>query len=69
MGNLVQLDLSSCDLTNEIPNHLGDLNKLQTLFLHTNLLSGRIPVSLGNLTGLVSLDLSNNALTGVLHAS
>ncbi|KMZ68932.1 hypothetical protein ZOSMA_226G00340 [Zostera marina] len=62
--NLVQLDLSSCGLTGEIPNQLRDLNKLQTLFLHTNLLSGRIPMNLSNLTGLVSLDLSNSALIG-----
>ncbi|KMZ64600.1 hypothetical protein ZOSMA_35G00570 [Zostera marina] len=58
------VELRSYLVTGEIPNQLRDLNKLQTLFLHTNLLSGKIPVSLGNLTGLVSLDLSNNALIG-----
>ncbi|OAY74705.1 Leucine-rich repeat receptor-like serine/threonine-protein kinase BAM3 [Ananas comosus] len=48
----------------EIPPELGNLKKLDTLYLQTNQLSGAIPRSLGNLSSLQFLDMSNNALSG-----
>ncbi|KAG0450142.1 hypothetical protein HPP92_026921 [Vanilla planifolia] len=64
LGNLIQLDLSSCGIDGIIPIELGNLGSLDTLYIHTNLLSGTIPAAIGNLTRLAYLDLSNNALTG-----
>ncbi|XP_028061744.1 leucine-rich repeat receptor-like serine/threonine-protein kinase BAM3 [Camellia sinensis] len=62
--NLIHMDLSNCRLDGSIPRELGNLKSLDTLYLHTNLLSGPIPKQLGNLTNLVNLDLSNNAIVG-----
>ncbi|KAI3503933.1 hypothetical protein L1887_32440 [Cichorium endivia] len=52
------LDLSICGLEGEIPNELGNLTKLDTLFLQTNQLVGLIPSQLSNLVNLKNLDRS-----------
>ncbi len=51
-------------LKGTIPAELGDLDKLENLFLYGNELSGTIPAELGDLASLVQLDLSDNGLTG-----
>ncbi len=51
-------------LKGTIPAELGDLDKLENLFLYGNELSGTIPAELGDLASLVQLDLSDNELTG-----
>lgn len=65
MLSLIQLDLSSNNLTGEIPEDIGYLNSLSaTLNLSHNSFSGKVPSSLGNLPATVGLDLRYNNLSG-----
>ncbi|XP_059068454.1 receptor-like protein kinase HSL1 [Cryptomeria japonica] len=52
-----------------LPTELGNLKKLQQLWLQNCSLVGRIPTFLGNLTQLEELDLSWNHLSGAIPAS
>ncbi|CAN4113556.1 unnamed protein product [Withania somnifera] len=61
--NLVHLDLSSCNLTGPIPSELGYLNRLDTLFLQKNQLTG-IPIDFSGLKELTLLNLFINNLHG-----
>ncbi|RDY09441.1 putative inactive leucine-rich repeat receptor kinase XIAO, partial [Mucuna pruriens] len=61
---LKSIDLSSNNLTGEIPKEIGYLVGLVSLNLSRNNLSGEIPSEIGNLSSLDSLDLSNNHLSG-----
>ena len=63
-GRVTELDLSSNQLTGEIPPELGNLANLQELGLGGNQLSGEIPPELGNLANLQELGLSGNQLSG-----
>ncbi|MBW2736559.1 MAG: hypothetical protein JRH20_29580, partial [Deltaproteobacteria bacterium] len=47
---------------------IGQLSLLESLYLHSNLLTGAIPRGLGQLSGLVRLELHNNQLTGSIPA-
>lgn len=58
------VDLSSNDLSGEIPSELASLFRLGTLNLSMNHLSGRIPSAFGKLKSLETLDLSKNQLSG-----
>ena len=58
------LDLSSNQLSGEIPASLGALKALKLLNISHNKLSGKIPASLSDLENLESLDLSHNQLSG-----
>ena len=51
-------------LRGQIPSELGNLTKLEGLFLDGNQLSGTIPPELGNLVNLRSLNLRYNKLSG-----
>ncbi|MDE0120858.1 MAG: hypothetical protein OXS33_03885 [bacterium] len=62
-SRVTALDLSSRQLTGTIPAALNSLTGLETLWLHTNQLSGSIP-DLSALTGLRTLLLSDNELSG-----
>ena len=57
---------SELDLTNYrlrfIPDNIGDLDSLGSLFLHDNEFTS-IPESIGNLTKLKMLDIENNLIT------
>ena len=55
--------------TGTIPNNIGNLKKLQRLYLNDNKLSGRLPISLGNLSLLDELYLENNRLQGTIPSS
>ncbi|MED6169591.1 hypothetical protein PIB30_022660 [Stylosanthes scabra] len=58
------LDLSSNQLTGEIPRELGELSSLHALNLSHNHLTGSIPESFCNLENIESMDLSYNSLSG-----
>ncbi|RDX60778.1 Leucine-rich repeat receptor-like serine/threonine-protein kinase, partial [Mucuna pruriens] len=62
--NMSELDLSSNQLTGEIPRQIGDLHYLHSLNLSHNHLNGPIPESFHKLENIESLDLSNNNLSG-----
>nr|XP_043626032.1 receptor-like protein EIX2 [Erigeron canadensis] len=61
---LTSLDLSSNNISGEIPDVLMDLVGLKNLNLSRNLLQGQIPTKIGNLKKIESLDLSLNSLSG-----
>ncbi|KAK0591380.1 hypothetical protein LWI29_000810 [Acer saccharum] len=67
-GSILQymlgIDLSSNELTGDIPIDIGNLQKIITMNLSRNSLSGSIPESFSNLTNIQSLDLSHNKLSG-----
>ena len=66
-GRVVALYLGGLSLpsglSGEIPPELGNLAKLEALFIYANLV-GEIPAELGNLTNLESLGLQDNQLSG-----
>jgi hypothetical protein len=53
-------------LDGPIPSTLGNLAKLERLYLYSNQLSGAIPVELGNLSGLERIWLDGNQLSDVV---
>ncbi len=67
--NLESLGLNSCNITEAIPENIGNLTKLVILGLGENSFSGKIPESIYGLTKLVSLFLSSNQLTGGISSS
>jgi Leucine-rich repeat (LRR) protein len=62
--SLLSIDLSSNNLTGEIPKEIGHLIGLVSLNLSRNNLSGEIPSEIGNLVSLEFLDLSRNHFSG-----
>ncbi|KAM3753179.1 hypothetical protein ACB098_03G073800 [Castanea mollissima] len=63
------IDLSTNNLTREIPEALTNLALLSTLNLSWNQLIGKIPENIGALHGLETLDLSCNHLSGPIPPS
>jgi hypothetical protein len=67
---VVILDLSKTktkkNIDGFIPISIGELDKLQQLYLQDNLLEGNLPLSLSNISSLQIVDISNNFLSGVL---
>ncbi|KAJ0721207.1 putative endo-polygalacturonase [Helianthus annuus] len=66
---LTTLDLSSNNITGEIPDVLTNLVGLKSLNLSRNKLKGQIPRTIGNLSQIESLDLSMNMLSGRIPQS
>ncbi|CAA7024323.1 unnamed protein product [Microthlaspi erraticum] len=58
------LDLSSNQLSGEIPVEIWDLQAIKSLNFSRNRLTGSIPYNISKLKNLESLDLSNNKLYG-----
>jgi Leucine-rich repeat (LRR) protein len=58
------IDMSSNQLTGNIPFEMGELLELGSLNLSNNFLTGPIPNSCKNLKNMESLDLSHNKLSG-----
>ncbi|KAJ9176788.1 hypothetical protein P3X46_012066 [Hevea brasiliensis] len=63
---LTAIDFSYNKFEGEIPDIIGNLQKLYLLNLSNNFLNGHIPSSLANLKALECLDLSRNMLSGKL---
>ncbi|KAL5769753.1 hypothetical protein ACOSP7_013907 [Xanthoceras sorbifolium] len=58
------IDLSSNELTGEVPSEFGHLQNIHAVNLSHNSLSGSIPESFSHLKNIESLDLSHNKLSG-----
>ncbi|KAL5789333.1 hypothetical protein ACOSQ2_004221 [Xanthoceras sorbifolium] len=58
------IDLSSNELTSEVPSEFGYLQKIYAVNLSHNSLSGSIPESFSHLKNIESLDLSHNKFSG-----
>ncbi|KAI3716455.1 hypothetical protein L1987_67350 [Smallanthus sonchifolius] len=69
LGLVKSIDLSSNNLTGEIPYELTDLHELITLNLSMNSLLGEIPQKVGDMKKLLILDLSRNNLSGEIPSS
>ncbi len=65
-GRVTSIDLSSNNLTGNIPPEIGSFSDLETLFLLFNNLSGEIPIEIGNLTNLKRISVTDNQLTGTI---
>ncbi|KAJ9176785.1 hypothetical protein P3X46_012063 [Hevea brasiliensis] len=63
---LTAIDFSYNKFEGEIPDIIGNLQKLYLLNLSNNFLNGHIPSSLANLKALECLDLSRNMISGKL---
>lgn len=59
-----ELNLNNSGLTGILPEELGRLTNLKTLWLANNQLTGEIPTELGYMPYLRWLDLGDNCLTG-----
>ncbi|THF94294.1 hypothetical protein TEA_020509 [Camellia sinensis var. sinensis] len=66
---LTSLDLSSNNLSGEIPDELSSLLSLISVNLSRNHLIGMIPKKIGNMKSLNSIDLSRNQLSGKVPSS
>ncbi|WVZ13389.1 hypothetical protein V8G54_010955, partial [Vigna mungo] len=66
---LKSIDISSNNLSGEIPKEIGYLVGLVSLNLSRNNLRGEIPCGIGSLRSLDSLDLSRNRFTGKIPSS
>ncbi|XP_062018515.1 receptor-like protein 2 [Rosa rugosa] len=62
--NLRVLDLSSCNLSGQIPLWLSKLKKLEFLDLNQNRITGSIPSWIGTLPRLCSISMEFNLLSG-----
>ncbi|WP_127340755.1 PKD domain-containing protein [Flavobacterium cupreum] len=64
-GRVTGLYLESNNLNGTLPSQIGQLSKLYSLTIKSNLLSGtNIPAAIGQLQDLLVLDLGNNNLSG-----
>ena len=68
-GRVVAVSLPRNGLSGEIPSALGDLDRLEELWLTANDLTGAIPSELGDLDHLEVLSLAANGLTGGIPAA
>ncbi|KAI3897653.1 hypothetical protein MKX03_003340 [Papaver bracteatum] len=66
-SNLVRLNLSFNELSENIPSQIGNLSKLTHLDFYMNKFSGHIPFEIRSLTSLRYLDLSENEISGSIH--
>ncbi|XP_023749485.2 receptor-like protein EIX1 [Lactuca sativa] len=66
---LKSIDLSSNNLTGQIPNEITNLSDLIALNFSMNTLSGEIPQHIGEMKKLLTLDLSRNNLSGRIPSS
>ena len=65
--NVIQLNISSCNLVGTIPSQLGSLTKMLYLDLDYNILTGTIPPQLCSMVSLQQLNIFSNNLTGTCN--
>jgi brassinosteroid insensitive 1-associated receptor kinase 1 len=69
-GHIVTLDLSLANtgrkIFGTIPIAIGDIGRLQKLYLQNNFLDGNLPISLAAISSLQTVDVTNNFLSGVI---
>lgn len=63
-GRIDKLRIYSKNIVGSIPPQIGNLTKLEILYLNNNALSGNIPSTIGNLVNLINLSFYNNQLSG-----
>jgi uncharacterized membrane protein (GlpM family) len=67
---IVILDILSTNtgrkISGIIPLSVGELDKLQQLYLQDNIIGGNLPLSMSNISSLQTVDISNNFLSGIL---
>ena len=64
MKDLIILNLSFSGLKGEIPKEIGNLVKLETLFVNDNEMCGKVPDEILKLTGISEINLSDSNLEG-----
>ncbi|KAF5739382.1 putative lrr receptor protein kinase [Tripterygium wilfordii] len=69
LSSLQVLDLRSCLVSGPVPVSLGNMSRLNELYLSDNNLTGNVPATLGQLMEIAVLDLSRNSLTGSVPSS
>nr|GEY74867.1 leucine-rich repeat-containing protein [Tanacetum cinerariifolium] len=69
LGLLKAIDLSSNNLTGQIPNEVTNMHGLLVLDLSDNSLVGEIPRNIGHMTELLTLNLSRNMFSGEMPSS
>ncbi|GJZ26906.1 leucine-rich repeat-containing protein, partial [Tanacetum coccineum] len=69
LGLLKDIDLSSNNVTGQIPNEITNLHGLLVLDLSNNSLVGGIPQNIGHMTELLTLNLSRNMFSGEMPSS
>ncbi|GKA32892.1 leucine-rich repeat domain, L domain-like protein [Tanacetum coccineum] len=69
LGLLKPIDLSSNNLTGQIPNEVTNLHGLLVLDLSKNSLVGEIPRNIGHMTELLTLNLSRNMFSREMPSS
>ncbi|CAL4977353.1 unnamed protein product [Urochloa decumbens] len=67
--NMMSIDLSSNNLTGEIPKEITTLDALVNLNLSWNHFSGAVPNNIGDMQSLEAVDLSRNRLSGEISAT
>ena len=63
-GHIVTLNLASNNLRGNLPDAIGDLSALQTVWAWSNEINGSIPASIGDLGALQDFELNDNKLSG-----
>ncbi|PWA70720.1 leucine-rich repeat domain, L domain-like protein [Artemisia annua] len=69
MGLVKTIDLSSNNLTGEIPFEITNLHELLVLDLSNNALVGEIPQDIGQMKELLTLNLSKNMFSGEIPST
>ena len=63
---LHHISLSYNQLSGGLPRELGNLNKLQSFYIHGNRLTGEIPKEWGNMSRLRAFKINGNSISGCL---
>jgi len=64
-----EFTVGSNDLSGQLPDELGDMTRMETLWLYLNGFSGEIPASVAGMASLVSFDVFGNDLSGDLSTA